>query len=111
AVLLVDARLGGALVFVLSWVSEGKPFSQAVREAVTLGYAEPDPRDDLTGADAARKALILSRLLGYRGPAPVAQDLVPRSLKSVPAAAFLDRLAAFDGEWAARVAAEAANGR
>ena len=73
-------------MYVMSAVSSGKPFSQAVREAVELGYAEPDPRDDLTGRDAARKALILARLLGYRGPAPVAQDLVPRSLKKVPAA-------------------------
>ena len=110
-VLRIEGSVSGTLMYVMSAVSSGTPFSQAVREAVTLGYAEPDPRDDLTGADAARKALILSRLLGYRGPAPVAQDLVPRSLKSVPAAAFLDRLAAFDGEWAARVAAEAANGR
>ena len=76
------------------------------------GYAEPDPRDDLSGRDAARKALILARLLGYRGPAPVAQDLVPRALKRVPRAAdFLDRLQAFDDEWAARAAAEARRGR
>ena len=60
-----------------------------------------------SGRDAARKALILARLLGYRGPAPVADDLVPRSLKKVPAADFLDRLTAFDDEWAARAAAEA----
>jgi homoserine dehydrogenase len=95
----------------MSAVSAGKPFSEAVREAVELGYAEPDPRDDLTGRDAARKALILARLLGYRGPAPIAQDLVPRSLKKVPAAEFIERLRAFDGEWAARVAKEAAQGR
>jgi homoserine dehydrogenase len=98
-------------MYVMSAVSSGKPFSQAVREAVDLGYAEPDPRDDLTGRDAARKALILARLLGYRGPAPVAQDLVPRSLKKVPAAEFLDRLKAFDDEWAARAATEAKRGR
>jgi len=110
-VIRIEGSVSGTLMYVMSAVSAGTPFSQAVREAVKLGYAEPDPRDDLTGADAARKALILSRLLGYRGPAPVAQDLVPRSLKSVAADSFLDRLAAFDGEWAKRVAAEAANGR
>jgi homoserine dehydrogenase len=110
-VLRIEGSVSGTLMYVMSAVSSGKPFSTAVREAVELGYAEPDPRDDLTGMDAARKALILGRLLGYRGPAPIAQDLVPRALKKVPATEFIERLAAFDGEWAARVAAEAANGR
>ncbi len=110
-VLRIEGSVSGTLMYVMSAVSAGKPFSQAVREAVNLGYAEPDPRDDLTGRDAARKALILARLLGYRGPAPVPQDLVPRSLKKVPAGEFLDRLAAFDDEWAARVSAETARGR
>ena len=53
-----------------------------MREAVDLGYAEPDPREDLSGRDAARKALILARLMGYRGPAPVPDDLVPPALRS-----------------------------
>jgi aspartokinase/homoserine dehydrogenase 1 len=110
-VLRIEGSVSGTLMYVMSAVSAGKPFSEAVREAVELGYAEPDPRDDLTGRDAARKALILARLLGYRGPAPIAQDLVPRSLKKVPAAEFIERLRAFDGEWAARVAKEAAQGR
>jgi aspartokinase/homoserine dehydrogenase 1 len=110
-VLRIEGSVSGTLMYVMSAVSAGKAFSQAVREAVELGYAEPDPRDDLTGQDAARKALILARLLGYRGPAPVAQDLVPRALKRVPANAFIDRLAAFDGDWATRVAREAARGR
>ena len=49
--------------------------------------------------------------MGYRGPAPVAEDLVPRALKRVAAAEFMDRLPAFDDQWAARVKAEAARGR
>ncbi len=110
-VLRIEGSVSGTLMYVMSAVSSGKSFSTAVREAVELGYAEPDPRDDLTGMDAARKALILGRLLGYRGPAPVAQDLVPRALKKVAASEFIDRLAGFDGEWASRVASEAANGR
>ena len=110
-VLRIEGSVSGTLMYVMSAVSSGKPFSQAVREAVELGYAEPDPRDDLTGRDAGRKALILARLIGYRGPAPVARDLVPRALKRVAAADFLDRLQAFDDQWAARVKAEAARGR
>ena len=66
-VLRIEGCVSGTLMYVVSAVSAGKPFSVAVREAVERGYAEPDPRDDLSGRDAARKALILARLLGYRG--------------------------------------------
>ena len=65
--LRIEGCVSGTLMYVVSAVSAGKPFSVAVREAVERGYAEPDPRDDLSGRDAARKALILARLLGYRG--------------------------------------------
>jgi bifunctional aspartokinase / homoserine dehydrogenase 1 len=110
-VLRIEGCVSGTLMYVVSAVSAGRPFSEAVREAVERGYAEPDPREDLTGQDAARKALILARLLGYRGPAPAPDDLVPRSLKSVAASEFVKRLADFDQEWATRVKREAANGR
>lgn len=109
-VLRIEGCVSGTLMFVVSEVSAGRPFSEAVREAVERGYAEPDPRDDLSGRDAARKALILARLLGYRGAAPVPDDLVPRSLKSLPLPAFMARLSQVDDEWAARVAREAARG-
>ena len=69
-VLRVEGCFSGTLGYVLSSVSQGKPFSTAVREAVALGYAEPDPREDLSGRDAGRKGLILGRLLGYTGPPP-----------------------------------------
>ena len=110
-VLRIDGCVSGTLMYVVSAVSEGRPFSQAVREAVELGYAEPDPRDDLSGADAARKALILARLMGYHGAAPVPADLVPRALKKLPLDRFLARLSEVDADWKARVAREAERGR
>ena len=110
-VLRIEGCVSGTLMYVVSAVSAGKPFSQAVREAVEKGYAEPDPRDDLSGRDAARKALILARLLGYRGGAPNPDDLVPRALKKLPLDEFMKRLPEVDEEWRARVAAEAATGR
>ncbi|KAI5667198.1 hypothetical protein M9H77_17051 [Catharanthus roseus] len=58
--------LSGTLGYVMSEVEKGKPFSQVVNGAKSLGYTEPDPRDDLSGMDVARKGLILARLLGYR---------------------------------------------
>ena len=84
-VLRIDGCVSGTLMYVLSEVSAGRPFSQAVREAVERGYAEPDPRDDLSGRDAARKGLILARMMGYRGAAPSADDLVPHAVSRIAA--------------------------
>jgi bifunctional aspartokinase / homoserine dehydrogenase 1 len=110
-VLRVEGCVSGTLMHVASAVSAGRPFSEAVREAVERGYAEPDPRDDLSGADAGRKALILARLLGYRGPAPKPDDLVPRSMRGLTPAQFMKRLPDLDREWAARTEREASRGR
>jgi aspartokinase/homoserine dehydrogenase 1 len=110
-VLRIEGCVSGTLMYVVSAISSGQRFSDAVRQAVERGYAEPDPREDLSGRDAARKGLILARLLGYRGASPAADDLVPRRLKRLALDEFLDRLSAFDDEWAARVARERARGR
>lgn len=62
----IIGSLSGTLGYVMSEVEDGNPFSQVVKAAKDLGYTEPDPRDDLSGMDVARKALILARLLGLR---------------------------------------------
>lgn len=60
-----EAVLSGTLSFVLARVHQGVALSAAVREAIANGYAEPDPAGDLSGADAARKLVILLRTLGH----------------------------------------------
>ncbi|KAL1357134.1 homoserine dehydrogenase isoform X2 [Arachis hypogaea] len=62
----IIGSLSGTLGYVMSEVEDGKPLSQVVRAAKSLGYTEPDPREDLGGMDVARKALILARILGQR---------------------------------------------
>ncbi|KAM4083844.1 hypothetical protein ACB094_08G087200 [Castanea mollissima] len=62
----IVGSLSGTLGYVMSEVEDGKPLSQVVKAAKSLGYTEPDPRDDLSGMDVARKGLILARLLGWR---------------------------------------------
>ncbi|CAK7329188.1 unnamed protein product [Dovyalis caffra] len=59
---LIQCTLG----YVMSEVEDGKPLSDVVKAAKNLGFTEPDPRDDLSGMDVARKGLILARLLGRR---------------------------------------------
>jgi aspartokinase/homoserine dehydrogenase 1 len=102
--------VSGTLGFVLSALQQGRAFSEAVREAVASGYAEPDPREDLSGRDAGRKGLILARPLGYLGPPPQAQDLVPRPLRRVPMARFMRALPSLDAAWKERMARAAAAG-
>ncbi|HJU42987.1 MAG TPA: aspartate kinase [Vicinamibacterales bacterium] len=103
-VLSIEGCVSGTLMHVLSAVSAGRPFSEAVREAVDRGYAEPDPRDDLSGRDAARKGLILGRMLGYEGPPPTAEDLVPRKYAGLKLADFMRRLPELDASWRDKVA-------
>ncbi len=109
-VLSIEGCVSGTLMHVLSAVSAGRPFSEAVREAVDRGYAEPDPREDLSGRDAARKGLILARMLGYQGPPPDAQDLVPGPYAALKLPEFMRRLPELDASWADQVARAAAKG-
>jgi bifunctional aspartokinase / homoserine dehydrogenase 1 len=110
-VLRIEGCVSGTLMYIMSAVSEGQRFSDAVKRAVEKGYAEPDAREDLSGMDAARKGLILARLLGFRGPAPTPHDLVPKALKGVSLDQFFERLPAFDKEWADRAARERSAGK
>ena len=110
-VMRVEGCVSGTLGFVLSSLERGRPFSEAVREAVAKGYAEPDPREDLSGQDVVRKGLILARLLGYAGPAPKAENLVPPALRRLPFARFLDRMGSLDEAWRKRVETELGRGR
>ncbi|XRX42463.1 MAG: bifunctional aspartate kinase/homoserine dehydrogenase I [Buchnera aphidicola (Eriosoma harunire)] len=57
--------LSGSLSFIFGELENDTSFSQATQKAQTLGFTEPDPRDDLSGIDVARKLLILARESGY----------------------------------------------
>lgn len=62
----IEAVLSGTLNFIFNTISETVPLSQTIRMAKDQGYAEPDPRIDLSGVDVARKLLILVRESGYQ---------------------------------------------
>ncbi len=63
-VAVIEGSLSGTVGYLCSELGKGVPLSLATRWAIGLGYTEQDPRDDLSGLDAARKALILARELG-----------------------------------------------
>ncbi|WP_343192320.1 bifunctional aspartate kinase/homoserine dehydrogenase I [Buchnera aphidicola] len=57
--------LSGSLSFIFGQLEIGVPLSQATQEAKDMGFTEPNPHDDLSGIDVARKVLILAREMGY----------------------------------------------
>ncbi len=61
-----EGILSGSLSMIFGLLEDGIPLSQAVARAMELGYTEPDPRDDLSGMDVARKLLIIAREVGLR---------------------------------------------
>jgi aspartokinase/homoserine dehydrogenase 1 len=96
----VQGILSGTLAYLFNVYDGTTPFSQIVRKAKESGYTEPDPRDDLSGMDVARKLTILARELGQPleiGDFPV-QNLVPDALRECGIDEFLDRLPEYDGE-------------
>jgi aspartokinase/homoserine dehydrogenase 1 len=62
----IDCVLSGTLGFLSNELARGTPLSRAASVAKDRGYTEPDPREDLGGADVARKAVILAREIGAR---------------------------------------------
>ncbi len=63
-VLSIEAVLSGTLSYIFNSFDGSSTFSEVVVEAKENGYTEPDPRDDLSGMDVARKLLILGREMG-----------------------------------------------
>ena len=111
-VLRIEGCPSGTLGYLFGELGRGTRFSAALRAAKSLGYTEPDPREDLSGMDVARKALILGRLIGFSGEldAVDVESLVPPAYRDIPAAEFLARLEELDPVWQERVDAARANG-
>lgn len=103
----IDGALSGTLGFLCSRLEDGEAFSAAVALAKSKGYTEPDPRDDLSGMDVARKALILGRLAGW----PIELEnlrvdpLYPSEMASLSADEFMAQLPRLDSDFAAYMGA------
>ena len=108
----ISGCLSGSLGYIISGLQAGESFSSVTARAKTLGYTEPDPRDDLGGVDVARKAIILARTLGMRAELAdvVLEPLCPPELASLPLDQFMAALPSLDEGFAARAAAAAADG-
>ncbi|MDH4126798.1 MAG: bifunctional aspartate kinase/homoserine dehydrogenase I [Gammaproteobacteria bacterium] len=94
----VQGIFSGTLAYLFNVYDGSVPFSTIVRQAKESGYTEPDPRDDLSGMDVARKLTILARELGMTtalGDFPV-QNLVPEPLRHGGIDEFLAGLVDYD---------------
>jgi aspartokinase/homoserine dehydrogenase 1 len=109
----VEGVLSGTLAWLFNRFDGSVPFGQLVLEAREHGFTEPDPRDDLSGLDVARKLVILVREAGWeRSLEDVSlESLVPADLRSLPLADFLARVDALDAPMRLRLEQAKARGR
>ncbi|SBV36225.1 fused aspartokinase I; homoserine dehydrogenase I [uncultured Stenotrophomonas sp.] len=102
----------GTLAWLFNKYDGSVPFSQLVAQARAMGYTEPDPRDDLSGVDVARKLVILAREAGYESSLEdvAVESLVPEALRQASVEDFMSRLHEVDAAFAQRLADARARG-
>ncbi len=109
----VEGLLSGTLAYLFNVYDGREPFSSIVKAARAKGYTEPDPRDDLSGLDVARKLIILGREMGL--PLEMqdvkVESLVPAALTACSIEEFLERLPQYDAAMLKRFEAAKAKGK
>ena len=97
--------LSGTVGYLVDELSKGCRFSEAVRRAHELGYTEPQPLDDLSGEDVARKLVILAREAGFdleRGDVEVEPLVATDKWRELELEELWRRLAELDGAFEER---------
>jgi aspartokinase/homoserine dehydrogenase 1 len=109
----IEGIFSGTLAYLFNVYDGSVPFSEIVRDAKERGYTEPDPRDDLSGTDVARKLIILGRELGLDLELKdvAVESLVPEGLGLGSIEEFMAKLPRFDGAMRERYQAARARGR
>ena len=109
----IEGIFSGTLAYLFNVWDGSQPFSAIVRDAKAKGFTEPDPRDDLSGMDVARKLVILAREMGMKlEVSDVAlEGLIPPQLAACAPEEFMERLAELDAPMLARLETARAGGR
>jgi aspartokinase/homoserine dehydrogenase 1 len=112
-IIRIEGIFSGTLAYLFNVFDGSESFSSIVRTAKQKGYTEPDPRDDLSGMDVARKLIILGREMGLTlemADVEVA-GLVPEALIACAVEEFMRRLPEFDAVMAKTLADAKAQGQ
>jgi aspartokinase/homoserine dehydrogenase 1 len=109
----IEGIFSGTLAYLFNVYDGSVPFSAIVQEAKKLGYTEPDPRDDLSGTDVARKLIILAREMGLKLELSQVkvESLVPHELVALSIEQFLEGLPKHDAAMLQRYQAARAAGK
>lgn len=80
---------------------QDKPFSAIIQEAIDKGLTEPDPREDFSGNDVARKLLILARELDLHNEFEDVsiENLIPEAYRNIPTKEFLQQMNVLDEQY------------
>lgn len=108
-----EGVFSGTLSYIFNNYDGTVPFSRVVKQAKEQGFTEPDPRDDLCGADAARKLLIIARIFGYtiNYENIKVESLVPQELEGGKYdETFFDKYAKYDAKMKAMFTEARQNG-
>jgi aspartokinase/homoserine dehydrogenase 1 len=94
----IEGILSGTLSYLFNAFDGDRPFSDILTQAKEAGFTEPDPRDDLSGMDVARKVVILAREMGLSLELDdvTVEGLVPDALTEGSVDEFLERLPEHD---------------
>ena len=98
----IKGIFSGSLSYLFNnFSAENKDFSEILSTAVEKGFTEPDPREDLSGNDVARKLLILARELDLENEIEDVkiQNLIPKQLRETSLSDFLNRLTELNQEY------------
>jgi aspartokinase/homoserine dehydrogenase 1 len=109
----IEGIFSGTLAYLFNVYDGRTPFSDIVKDAKQRGYTEPDPRDDLSGLDVARKLIILGREMGLALELSnvKVQSLVPGGLEKGSIADFLNQLPKHDAAMRGHFDAARARGK
>lgn len=109
-----EGILSGSLSYIFGELEAGVSLSEVTNKARAKGFTEPDPRDDLSGMDVARKLLILAREAGMSlelSDVEVDSVLPAGFAAQCSTEAFLTQLPQLDAEFAQRIAQAKADGK
>jgi len=106
--------LSGSLSYMFGAIEDGLSLSEATEKAKSLGFTEPDPRDDLSGTDVARKLLIIARESGLELELSDidVEPVVPSHFEEGSSVdVFMEKLPELNAQFADRVQSAAAEGK